>query len=80
MTTDAPASAARDLPLTGQVVGISISESEDLRRRGFLPLHVDRALAEVATLVAAAGARIGYGGHLDPSGFTHKLFQAVAGL
>ena len=80
MMTEAPRSAARDLPLAGQVVGVSISESEDLRRRGFLPLHIDRALAEVATLVAAAGARIGYGGHLEAGGFTHKLFQAVAEL
>ena len=80
MMADAAGSAARELPLAGRVVGISISESEDLRRRGFLPLHIDRALAEVVTLVAAAGARIGYGGHLDPGGFTHKLFQAVAGL
>ena len=72
--------AACSLPLAGQVVGISISDSEDLGRRGFLPLHIDRALAEVATLVAAAGARIGYGGHLEAGGFTHKLFRAVSEL
>ena len=73
-------SAAREPRLTGQVVGVSISDSEDLRRRGFLPVHVDRALAEVATLTAAAGARIGYGGHLESGGFTRKLFRAVSEL
>ena len=66
------------LPLRTQVVGISISESEDLSRRGYLPVHLERALAEIATLLAAAGARIGYGGHLQPDGFTHNLFRSVA--
>ena len=80
MSTSETTSAARDLPLVGQVVGISISDSEDLCRRGFLPIHVDRALAEVVTLTAAAGARIGYGGHLEAGGFTHKLFRAVSEL
>ena len=76
----AKANADRGLSLTGQLVGISISDSEDLGRRGFLPLHVDRALAEIATRLAAAGARIGYGGHLEAGGFTHKLFRAVSEL
>ena len=66
------------LPLSAQVVGISISDSEDLSRRGYLPVHLERALAEIATLLAAAGARIGYGGHLQPDGFTHNLFRSVA--
>ena len=67
-------------PLAGQIVGISISDSEDLRRYGFLPVHIDRAMAEIATLAAASGARIGYGGDLRPEGFTFKLFRAVSEL
>ena len=67
-------------PLSDQLVGISISDSDGLSRRGLLPVHLDRALAEIATLLAAAGARIGYGGHLEPDGFTHKLFRSVAEL
>lgn len=66
--------------LAGQIVGISISDSEDLRRCGFLPVHIDRAMAEIATLAAASGARIGYGGDLRPDGFTYKLFRAVSEL
>ena len=31
-------------------------------------------------MLASAGARIGYGGHLEPNGFTHQLFQSVARL
>ena len=64
--------------LSDQLVGISISDSDDLRLRGFLPVHIERALAEIATLLAAAGARVGYGGHLETDGFTHKLFRSVA--
>lgn len=80
MSADETTSADHDLSLAGQLIGISISDSEDLARRGFLPLHVDRALAEVATHLAATGARIGYGGHLEAGGFTHKLFRAVSEL
>ena len=80
MSADETTSADHGLSLAGQLIGISISDSEDLARRGFLPLHVDRALAEIATRLAAAGARIGYGGHLEAGGFTHKLFRAVSEL
>ena len=67
-------------PLAGMIAGISISDSSDLARRGLLPIHVDRAMAEIAIQAAAAGARIGYGGDLRPNGFTHKLFRAVSEL
>ena len=66
--------------LGDRIVGISISDSEDLRRRGFLPIHIDHAMAEIATQAAAAGARIGYGGDLRPNGFTLKLFRTIAEL
>ena len=71
-------SQASTLPLRGQLVGVSISDSEDLSSRGFLPAHVHRTLADISTLLTAAGARIGYGGHLEPGGFTHKLLRTVA--
>ncbi len=64
--------------LDGELVGISISDSEDLVRLGLVPAHLERALAEVVTLLAAADARIGYGGHIEPDGFTFKLFRSVA--
>lgn len=67
-------------PLAARIVGVSISDSEDVARRGFLPMHVERAMAEIATQAAAAGARIGYGGDLRPNGFTLKLFRTVAEL
>ena len=71
-------SQASALPLRGQLVGVSISDSEDLSSRGFLPAHVHRTLADIATLLTAAGARIGYGGHLEPGGFTHRLLRTAA--
>lgn len=79
MSANPPSSEDRRA-LSGQLIGISISESDDLARLGLIPAHMERALAEVATMLASAGARIGYGGHLEPDGFTHKLFQSVARL
>ena len=78
MTADDAHETGPAVPLSAQLVGISISDSDDLSRRGYLPVHLERALAEIATLLAAAGARIGYGGHLQPDGFTHHLFRSVA--
>ena len=75
-----PESSEDRRALSGQLIGISISESDDLARLGLIPAHLERAFAEVATMLASAGARIGYGGHLEPDGFTHKLFQSVARL
>ncbi|MDE0441667.1 MAG: hypothetical protein OXL38_06060 [Gammaproteobacteria bacterium] len=75
-----PESSEDRRALSGQLIGISISESDDLARLGLIPAHLERALAEVATMLASAGARIGYGGHLEPDGFTPKLLQSVARL
>ena len=80
MTTTGVHAQGHAFPLSDQLVGISISDSDDLSRRGLLPVHLERARAEIATLLAAAGARVGYGGHLEPDGFTHKLFRSVAEL
>ena len=81
MTSDKYSDRIHDSrPLTGTTVGISISDSSDLARRGFLPIHIDRAMAEIAVQAAAAGARIGYGGDLRAGGFTYKLFRAISEL
>lgn len=54
-------------------LGISVSESADLARLGLLETHLRLALAEVARAMLIAGARIFYGGHLNPSGYTSFL-------
>lgn len=75
-----PESSEDRRALSGQLIGISISESDDLARLGLIPAHLERALAEVVTMLASAGARIGYGGNLEPDGFTRQIFQSVARL
>jgi len=54
-------------------LGISVSESADLSRLGLVETHLRLALAEVARAMLIAGARILYGGHLDPNGYTSFL-------
>jgi SLOG cluster2 len=59
--------------LKGLRLGISVSESADLARLGLVETHLRLAVAEVARGMLVAGARILYGGHLDPNGYTSFL-------
>ncbi len=70
--TDQRELLARD-SLTGLRLGISVSESPDLGRLGLLGTHLRLALAEASRAMLIAGARIVYGGHLDPDGYTAFL-------
>jgi SLOG cluster2 len=63
-----PRESLKDLRL-----GISVSDSADLTRLGLLETHLRLALAEVARAILISGARIYYGGHLDPNGYTSFL-------
>lgn len=76
--------------LAGWRMGISISESENLARRGlgFPRLaeektappspHLRDALTEFARFLLAAGATLAYGGDLRQGGFTIVLFELLA--
>jgi len=64
-------------PLSGKLVGISISNSPDLERLGFSDYHLKRALLEISRHLLAQGARIAYGGDLRPDGFTQNLIEMV---
>ncbi|MEM8698819.1 MAG: hypothetical protein AAGF44_06580, partial [Pseudomonadota bacterium] len=68
----------RAQPLAGQVVGLSVSDSPDSLSLGFLKSHVDQAMGSIAVHLASSGARVGYGGNLDPEGFTFKILNDVA--
>jgi hypothetical protein len=59
--------------LHGLRLGVSVSQSADLGQLGLLETHLRLALAEVARAMLISGARIVYGGHLDPSGYTSFL-------
>ncbi|HUA12813.1 MAG TPA: hypothetical protein VMA83_12525 [Solirubrobacteraceae bacterium] len=59
--------------LRGLCLGISVSESADLGRLGLVETHLRLALAEASRAMMISGARILYGGRLDPAGYTSFL-------
>jgi hypothetical protein len=59
-------------------IGLSISESPDLAQEGLGKLHLRDALTEISRHLLAAGAKLVYGGHLGPAGFTLALFELAA--
>lgn len=63
--------------LTDKVVGLSISESEDLEKLGFSSAHLDDAKIEIARHLLSCGAILMYGGDLRNNGYTRKLFTLV---
>jgi hypothetical protein len=72
-------------PLAGHLVAMSMSDSPDApppesgaNRRGYSALHLTDAVARLTLAVIRAGARVGYGGHLGPEGFTPFLADTIA--
>lgn len=59
--------------LKGLCIGISVSESPDLRQLGLLEGHFRLALGEIARCVLVSGGNLAYGGYLDPDGYTAFL-------
>ena len=58
-------------------VGISISESPDLRILGLSDGHLRDAMAEIALQLLASGISLAYGGDLRQHGFTRLLAELV---
>jgi hypothetical protein len=69
--------AASNRSLAGAPIVVSISESNDVERRGLLPGHLDAALLEISRQLLVRGASLEYGGHLGPEGYTVALFDMV---
>jgi hypothetical protein len=65
--------------INGILVAISISDAPDRARLGFPQREIDRALLSLCTALVRAGAEIAYGGNLDPSGYTFKIFRHLSG-
>jgi hypothetical protein len=61
------------LALRGMRVGLSVSDSADLKRLGLTSIHFQLALREVARMVLIGGGKLAYGGHLIPGGYTELL-------
>lgn len=62
---------------TPPAVGISISESPDLKVLGLSNGHLRDAMAEIALYLLASGRSLVYGGDLRPDGFTELLGELV---
>jgi hypothetical protein len=58
---------------------MSVGDAPDRARLGYPQREVDRALLSVCTALVRAGADIAYAGHLDPEGYTFKIFRHLAG-
>lgn len=63
--------------ISGKVIGLSISESEDLGKLGFSLAHLEDAKVEIARHLISCGATLMYGGDLRDNGYTRKLFELV---
>jgi hypothetical protein len=63
-------------PLSGCVVGISISESEEMERLGFDRAEMNRCVVRLSESLLAAGARLAFGHDWRPGG----VMEAVAAL
>jgi hypothetical protein len=61
--------------MAGLRVGISISDSPDLRHLGFSIAHQRDAMIEFARFLLANGASLAYGGDLRQGGYTHLFFD-----
>ena len=64
-------------PETTPAVGISVSESPDLKALGLSDGHLRDAMAEIALHLLASGRSLVYGGDLRQHGFTELLAELV---
>ncbi|MEJ1379019.1 MAG: TIR domain-containing protein [Candidatus Sedimenticola sp. (ex Thyasira tokunagai)] len=78
VTTTTPlARLAAHRPLSGQKIALSMSESSDIQRHGFGPIHLEGAIIELSRYLLIQGATLVYGGHLGNEGYTQQLFELV---
>ena len=62
---------------TTPAVGVSVSESPDLRALGLSDGHLRDAMAEIALHLLASGRSLAYGGDLRQHGFAELLAELV---
>jgi hypothetical protein len=74
---------ATERPLKGTRIALSMSESTDIQRFGFDPLHFQGAMVELSRYLLLKGATLVYGGHLRDDedatkfNYTRDLFELV---
>ncbi|WP_028525195.1 hypothetical protein [Runella limosa] len=60
-----------------KIIGISISESENIGALGFGNFHLEDANIEIARHLLTQGFTLAYGGDLRQMGFTEQLYELV---
>lgn len=68
---------AKEQPLGGKQIALSMSESTDIQRYGLDPIHLESTMLELSRYLLIKGATLAYGGHLGSAGYTQKLFELV---
>ncbi len=68
---------AKNRPLAGIKIALSLSESGELERYGLDLMHLDQAAIEISRYLLLAGATLCYGGNLGDEGYTVSLFELV---
>jgi hypothetical protein len=71
-------SAHRTKLLSGTVIGISISDAEDLLIRGFGREHLREILIALCRPLLRHAADLAYGGHFQKDSFTRDLIQLIS--
>lgn len=64
--------------LSNITLGLSISESPDIKTRGFSDVHFKDVFIEFSRYMLACGATLAYGGDFRAGGFTEELFELKA--
>lgn len=68
---------SRRYVLKGKMVGISISESDNLNELGYGLPHLKDAVIELARYLLASGGKLAYGGDMRQGGFTELIFDLL---
>jgi len=64
--------------LKNKMIGISISESDNLNELGYGTSHLKDTMIEVAKYILASGGGMAYGGDMRIGGFTELMFDLLA--
>lgn len=62
----------------GKIIGVSISESDNLSELGYGSSHLRDIIIEIARYILALGGKLAYGGDMRKDGFTELIFDLLA--
>lgn len=63
--------------LKNKIVGLSVSDSDDMRSLGFTGRHVNSMFTELSRYIIVKGGKLAYGGDLRHKGYTETILKLV---